>query len=236
MAQLADRGLKELEVLKIDFSDLDGLEGEIQSEKQQVVYLSNELQEQEGVLALNRQIQIEILKKEKAQSLERLENYSRLKSSESQVERLLAEFDARAELEKVEQELGFAKQRGKLELPIQGGRVVSSFGRGFDPTSGLQIFKKGIEVSGQASQSVTAISSGKVAFTGELPNYGQVIIIDHGDHFYSLLGHLGKVLKKNKDFVSPGELIGQMDLKGSPIYFEIRSGNVAVNPLQWVVN
>lgn len=264
MANLVDRGLKEIEVLRIDFADQEQLQAQIQSEKQQVMYLSQELEEQESVVALNQKLQMEILKKEKAQSLTQLENYRKLKSSEAQVENLIAEFSARAELEKsadtekqvnrevqptlslkdsgqgvasqMAQNEPFSKLRGKLPLPLGGGKVVSGYGKGFDRLSGLQIFKKGIEIMGQKSQPVVAISSGRVAFSGELPNYGQVIIIDHGDHFYSLLGHLGSLQKKTKDWVGAGDLIGQTDIQGTPIYFEIRSRNVAVNPLQWVVN
>ena len=236
ISQLADLGLKELEVLRIDLGDLEGLESELQNEKQQIVYLSHEVQEQESVLALNRQLQLEILKKQKAQSLSQLESYSRLKSSESQVERLIGGFNARNELESVDHDVSFAKLRGKLPLPLEGGKVTSTFGKGYDPLSGLQIFKKGVEISGTRAQAVVAISSGRVAFSGELPNYGQVIIIDHGDHFYSLLGHLGVVLKKAKDQVNIGDSIGQTDSRGTPVYFEIRSRNVAVNPLQWVMN
>ena len=246
IAHLADHGLKEIEVLRIDLSDLGQLEGQILDEKQQVTYLSHDLEEQESVLALNQRLKNDLLKKEKTQSLTQLENYRKLKTSETQIEHLISEFNARAELEnvastekriaKMMSEGAFAKARGRLPLPLAGGKVVSAFGKGFDALSGLQIFKKGVEISGEKSQSVLAVSAGRVAFSGELPNYGQVIIIDHGDHFYTLVGHLGAVLKQTKDWVSPGDSIGQMDQKGTPVYFEIRSRNVAVNPLQWVVN
>jgi septal ring factor EnvC (AmiA/AmiB activator) len=246
IAHLADHGLKEIEVLRIDLSDLGQLEGQILDEKQQVTYLSHDLEEQESVLALNQRLKNDLLKKEKTQSLTQLENYRKLKTSETQIEHLISEFNARAELEnvastekriaKMMSEGAFSKARGRLPLPLAGGKVVSAFGKGFDALSGLQIFKKGVEISGEKSQSVLAVSAGRVAFSGELPNYGQVIIIDHGDHFYTLVGHLGAVLKQTKDWVSPGDSIGQMDQKGTPVYFEIRSRNVAVNPLQWVVN
>ncbi len=246
IAHLADHGLKEIEALRIDLSDLGQLEGTILEEKQQVAYLSHDLEEQESVLALNQQLKTNLLKKEKAQSLNQLENYRILKTSETQVEHLISEFNARTELEnvaetekriaKVMSEGEFSRARGRLPLPLEGGKVVSNFGKGYDSLAGLQVFKKGVEISGQKSQSVMAIAPGRVAFSGELPNYGQVIIIDHGDHFYTLMGHLGSVLKKSKDWVSAGDSIGQIDQRGTPVYFEIRSRNVPVNPLQWVVN
>ncbi len=246
MAHLVDHGLKEIEALRIDLSDLQELEGRILEEKQQIVYLAQDIQEQESVLALNQKLQEEVVKNEKVQSLGQFENYRKLKSSETQVEHLISEFTARAELEntvenekriaKVMNDGDFSKLMGKLPLPLVGGRVVSVFGRGYDQLTGLQIFKKGVEISGHKSQPVLAVSAGRVAFSGELPNYGRVMIVDQGSHFYTLYGHLGSTLKSPKDWVKAGDSIGLTDPKGLPIYFEIRSRNVAVNPLQWVAN
>jgi septal ring factor EnvC (AmiA/AmiB activator) len=96
------------------------------------------------------------------------------------------------------------------------------------------VFKKGVELLGRApSQIVHAVAAGKVVFAGSLPTYGQVTIVDHGEHFYSLSGQLGKMLLKTGDAVRLGDAIGETDASGRPLYFEIRSRNVAVNPLQW---
>ena len=134
----------------------------------------------------------------------------------------------------------FAQFKGRLQLPLAAGRVVSSFGRAFDPKSRLFIFKKGIDIvppdGGRGATPVHAIFAGKVAYSGELPEYGQVAIIDHGNHFYSLCAHLGRLSRKAGDAVAAGDAIGLTDGSGTPVYFEIRARNVAVNPLQWVAN
>ena len=62
------------------------------------------------------------------------------------------------------------------------------------------------------------------------------MILDHGDHFYSLCAHLGSILKKTNEWVASHDKVGATDLAGTPLYFEIRARNVAVNPLQWVSN
>lgn len=246
LSNLVDRGLKELEVLKVDLADAAELESKIQEERQQLAYLFQDLREQESVLELNRQLQIDLLKKRRNERIAQLENYHKLKSAETQVEHLISAFNARVELEKsVETERTvskammqglFAQSKGKLPLPVSGGKVVSSFGRAFDARSGLYIFKKGIDISVAPAQTVRAISSGKVAFSGELPNYGRVVILDHGDHFYSLCAHLGTILKQTHHSVAAGDPIGVTADSADPLYFEIRARNVAVNPLQWVLN
>ena len=252
LAALVERGVKEAEALRIDLADADDLERSIGDEKQQLAYMFDDLDEQSGVLKLNQELQADIIKKHHQQRVSQLENYQKLKSAEGQVEDLIKNFNARVELERsteserlaskvaYEQKLitesPFARLKGQLKLPVASGKILTHYGRAFDSRSGLYVFKKGVEIQTDKNQSVSAIYSGKVAFSGELPDYGRVTIIDHGDHFYSLCAHLGSVLKKAGDKVAAGESIGQTDDSGAPVYFEIRSRNVAVNPLQWVSN
>ncbi len=246
LSNLVDRGFKEIETLRADLTDAMQLGARIQDEKQQLAYLFQDLKEQESVLELNRQLQIDFLKKKRNERIAQLENYRNLKSSELQVEHLIKDFNARLELEHEEEtekvaskamaQGGFSKLKGKLPFPVLGGKVISAFGRSFDSRSGLFIFKKGVDIEATKDQPVQAISAGRVAFSGELPNYGRVVIIDHGDHFYSLCAHLGKITKNTNESVAVGDAIGLTDNSGTPLYFEIRARNVAVNPLQWVFN
>jgi murein hydrolase activator len=254
LSNLVDRELREIEVLKADLADADQLESRIQEEKQHLAYLFQDLKEQESVMELNRQLQVDLLRKKYADRVSQLDNYRKLKSAEVQVETLIRDFNARMELERTAEsektasqmerqtqklmQGAFAKLKGTLSLPIDG-KIVSSFGRSFDSESNLYIFKKGVDIAtGAAGKKlpVKAVSSGKVAFSGELPNYGRLTIIDHGDHFYSLCAHLGELTAKEGDKISAGDPIGWTDEIGTPIYFEIRARNVAVNPLQWVSN
>jgi septal ring factor EnvC (AmiA/AmiB activator) len=269
LANLVDRGLKEIEALKVDLADAEQLETRIQEEKEQLAYLFQDLKEQESILELNRQLQGDLIRKRHEERLAQLENYQRLKSAEQQVESLIGQFNARLELERTTEaerlatkaipreihvpaqpesaiagggpNLGlsggvFARLKGRLPLPVADGRVISSFGRGFDPRSRLYIFKKGVDITTAKGAEVHAISSGKIAYSGELPDYGRVAIVDHGEHFYSLCAHLGGLKLKAGDSVAAGDVLGTADDSGSPVYFEIRARNVAVNPLQWVAN
>jgi septal ring factor EnvC (AmiA/AmiB activator) len=245
VANLVDRGLREIESYKADLADADNLETRINEENQHLVYLLQDLKEQEGVLELNRQLQLDLLQRKHQERLSQLDRYRDLKNSESQVQRLIGDFNARKELEKaVEQERivakemrqgPFAKRRGMLPLPV-AGNIISNFGRVFDAKSNLHVFRKGIEIAAGARQEVHAISAGRIAYSGELPNYGRVAIVDHGDHFYSLCANLGSLSRKMGEAVAAGETIGVSDDAGAPVYFEIRARNIAVNPLQWVSN
>jgi septal ring factor EnvC (AmiA/AmiB activator) len=159
---------------------------------------------------------------------------------------MLGEFNARRELQKqVEedrararvaralQESLFGRKQGSLPLPVKGS-IVGHFGRALDPGSRLTVFKKGIEIQAPPGAPVAAVASGRVAYAGSLPNYGRVLILDHGDHYYTLSAHLNDITRRTGDSVESGDLVGHADSSGQPVYFEIRSRNIAVNPLQWV--
>ena len=242
LARLVDRGIREIKTLRSDIAEAGHLQGKIEQEKQQLTVLFNDLKEQENVLELNRRVELELLKKKQDERVSYLENYRKLKSSQAQVEELLHKFDAKKEISsavKTESALNrgsptFAQLKGKLRSPLSEGKIASQFGKSFDARSGLYVFKKGVDIVGHRNQAVFAVSSGKIVFSGILPEYGQTVIIDHGNHYYSLCAHLGQVNRPQNTWVTEGESIGATDENGTPLYFEIRSRNVAVNPLQWM--
>jgi septal ring factor EnvC (AmiA/AmiB activator) len=243
LGRLASRNLVEIEAFRADLADADQLETRIQEERQQLAYLFQDLKERESVMELNRQLQVDLLSRRQADRVAQLENYRKLKSAEGHVERLIRDFNSRLELEReVETErqaaksmmLGeFARAKGSLRLPVEG-RVVGGFGRTLDPRSHLHVFKKGVDIDAGPSRAVVAVAAGKVAFSGELPGYGRVAIVDHGDHFYSLCANLGELARKAGESVKMGDRLGESDTSGAPVYFEIRARNIAVNPLQWM--
>ncbi|NDD91961.1 hypothetical protein EBZ37_07745, partial [bacterium] len=217
LSSMARAGIREIEELKVDLADAESLEKRIQEEKQQVAYLFQDLEEQQSLLELNQQIQVDLLKKEHQARVAQLENYRVLKSSEAQVEQMIRDFNARRELEEmVERDRAaaraaraiedgvFAKLKGRLTLPIEG-QVLTKFGRFLDPQSQLHVFRKGIDIQASPQSPVRAVAPGKVAFSGELPNYGKVLIIDHGDHYYTLCGNLGESSRKAGDPVLGGD-------------------------------
>jgi septal ring factor EnvC (AmiA/AmiB activator) len=243
LAGIAHKGVRELDLLKIDLADADRIEGRIQDERQQLAALTQEIEEKEGVLELNKQLQADLLSKKHADRIVQLQNYRNLKRAEGEVERLLGEFNARRELERAsdaERSVNrafatstFAKLRGHLPLPVKG-KIVSKFGKNFDPGAGLNVFRKGIEIAASTSSEVKAVTAGRVAFVGEMPKMGRIVILDHGDHFYTISGNLGDTALKKGDAVSAGDRLGISSADGTPVYFEIRARNIAVNPLQWV--
>ncbi|MCP5046073.1 MAG: M23 family metallopeptidase, partial [bacterium] len=85
---------------------------------------------------------------------------------------------------------------------------------------------------------VRAVYAGEVVFANYFKGYGNLIIVQHSNNFYSLYGHCEKFFKNKGDSVREGEMISIAGDSGSTsgkvLHFEIRSGSSAENPIQWL--
>jgi len=76
-----------------------------------------------------------------------------------------------------------------------------------------------------------------VVFADRFSGYGKMMIIDHGQRYYSVYAHLSDLLKKPGEAVRRGDpigLVGDSDsLAGARLYFEIRKDGKPVDPLPW---
>jgi murein hydrolase activator len=126
---------------------------------------------------------------------------------------------------------------GGLPWPIDGA-VLTRFGMQRHPQFGTMVFRRGIEIEAREGQSVRAVEKGEVAYADWYKGFGKLMILDHGNGFYSLYGNLSRLDFAKGDRVSKGQLIGLAgetgSLKGAKLYFEIRRDGEAQDPLRWL--
>ncbi len=132
---------------------------------------------------------------------------------------------------------GFSALKGKLPLPSDGILEVA-FGKVINPKFNTVTVQKGWDIRAAEGTMVRAIARGQVVYAGWLRGYGNVLIIDHGGGFHSLVAHLGTLSRAVGESVEPGDPVGTVgdtgSLKGPYLYFEIRQDGEAVDPAQWV--
>jgi murein DD-endopeptidase MepM/ murein hydrolase activator NlpD len=123
----------------------------------------------------------------------------------------------------------FATSKGRLLFPIIGKAEAHAARR--EGTDG-----PGLEVRAQMGAVVRAVFGGKVAFTDRYGAYGRIVILDHGDHYYSVSGNLAEVDVRLGDEITAGERIGTVgdDGQGPMLYFEIRHGAETLVPGPWL--
>ena len=132
---------------------------------------------------------------------------------------------------------GFATLKGSLSLPATGN-IISRFGNRTDPTLNMVFFQKGIEIEAKQGEAIRAIYDGKVLYADWFKGYGNMIIVDHGDGYYSLSAHLSEIVKNVGEPVEAGEVIAFAgdtgSLKGPCLYFELRYHGKPLDPEQWL--
>jgi len=131
----------------------------------------------------------------------------------------------------------FATLKGKLPLPLSG-KILSTYGKKVDPKLNTAFFQKGIEIAAQQGAAIKAIHEGKILYAEWFKGYGNIVIVDHGDSYYSLSAHLSQINKRVGDRVEAGEVIALSgdtgSLKGPCLYFELRHHGEPLDPSEWL--
>lgn len=132
----------------------------------------------------------------------------------------------------------FYEKRGSLNHPFQG-ELVQNYGMIKNSRYKYRLTHKGLRYRAPVSKGsvkkgpVKAVFDGKVSFLGPVSGYGNTIIIDHGDHFYSVYAGLDQYKVQVGDKVSENADLGQVR---EVLYFEIRHFSDAVDPSHWLKN
>lgn len=132
----------------------------------------------------------------------------------------------------------FAKGLGQLDWPVRG-ELVGRFGIETHPRFGTQIRNDGIDISAPIGTTVHAVAKGRVDFANDdYEGMGGMIVLNHGDGYFTLYGHLDAVLVSSGQEVLPGAAIGRVgdvgSLKGPILHFEVRKGSSPQNPETWL--
>lgn len=125
-------------------------------------------------------------------------------------------------------------RKGRLPLPVVGD-LVGRYGENL-PTG---LTRKGIDIASRPGAQVVATYDGRVAYAGTFRGYGQLLIIDHGDGYHSLLAGMARIDAHSGQRVSTGEPVGQMGSGGDGgriLYVELRRQGQPINPLPWLAS
>ena len=120
-----------------------------------------------------------------------------------------------------------------LVAPLKG-KIISAFGKVWDSATRNWIHNKGVRVESEYGKQVYAVDVGAVSYDGWIPGYGKVIIIKHGGGYFSVYGHLSKMLLNRGAKVSKGMVVGLVGDTGTvdipSLYFEISTPTRNIDP------
>ncbi len=133
--------------------------------------------------------------------------------------------------------LAFRAQRGRLAPPVPG-KLLRGFGKVIDAEYRTETFQKGVDFQVEVGEPVYAIAAGEVRFADWFRGYGRMLILDHGDGYFTVTGHLDAIDVAVGQRVAGGDRLGAAgetgSLSGPRLYFEIRHGAYAVDPAEWL--
>lgn len=93
----------------------------------------------------------------------------------------------------------------------------------------------GIDIADDEGTPVRAAMAGRVEDTGWVSGYGNTVMIQHGDGFSTLYGHLAGYAVSPGQYVEAGEVIAYMGNTGNStgphLHFEIHKNGRLVNPV-----
>ncbi|MBF0560407.1 MAG: peptidoglycan DD-metalloendopeptidase family protein [Alphaproteobacteria bacterium] len=130
----------------------------------------------------------------------------------------------------VKQTRPFSEARGTLPLPARG-RIVTSYGQVND----VGLASKGLTIRTRPGAQVIAPYDGVVVFSGNFRGYGQLLIIEHGEGYHTLLAGMTRIDTGVGQHLVAGEPVGVVDAEGdSTLYVELRREGQPINPLPWL--
>jgi septal ring factor EnvC (AmiA/AmiB activator) len=131
----------------------------------------------------------------------------------------------------------FKAYKGLLRWPVKG-KIISFFGPYRDNKYKVMNFRSGIDIQAERGEPIRSISAGLTIYANWFKGFGNMIIIDHGDHYYTVYAHLEEVFKVKGDRVEKGEVIATVgdsgSLMGPALHFEVRHHGKPVDPLKWI--
>ena len=123
-----------------------------------------------------------------------------------------------------------ASMKGKLPWPVSG-KLRVRYAPQNNPTS------RGLGFSTAEGAEVKAVAGGTVVHNDVLRGFGTVLILQHGEEYYSLYAFLGNSPMKVGQDVAGRQTIGTAGyypvIKGPGLYFELRFKQKAINPEPW---
>ena len=229
--------------------DVEGLSvqtAEIRSDKEKFEGLEKELAKKRVEIKKDREERDRLLSSVRKEKMQYKESLNELEANARSLQQLLYKLERQASVaskgspnEKIKgyPASGFERQRGLLDFPVKG-EVIGFFGKEIDKDSKTAVYRKGIEISTRTGSQIKAVYNGRIIYAGQFKGYGLMMIIDHGEGFYTLYAHAAKLLKKLNDEINKGDIIGEVGESGtageSSLYFEVRRGGRPENPLDWL--
>jgi hypothetical protein len=127
-----------------------------------------------------------------------------------------------------------ARKAVPTTMPIPMSYYSSNYGYRIDPITGRSSFHTGVDLIAPHGTPIVAAAGGVVAAVGFVPEYGNIVEVDHDNGLTSRYAHLSRSLVKVGDVVLKGQNIAHVGSTGRTtgphLHFEVREKGIPLNP------
>jgi len=210
---------------------------ELDYEKNEKLVLEEDLENQITIISGERRKRADLLQEIRNKKSLELAAIDSLRQAEKALDRTILSLHGKPEKSAKEPLKHFKKYKGLLNIPVSG-KIITFFGPYKNRKFNVINFRSGIEIMADRGEPIQAVQNGIVLYSGWFKSYGNMIIIDHGMHYYSVYAHAEELFKSKGDPVEEGEVIATVgdtaSMTGSNLYFELRHRGKPIDPLKWL--
>ena len=133
---------------------------------------------------------------------------------------------------------GSATSLSNLQWPVPSCTLITSrFGYRVAPITGASTYHGGLDIGAGMGTSIVAAGAGDVIYSGANGGYGNCVMIDHGNGYVTLYGHLSSISVSVGQTVSQGATIGAVGSTGNStgphLHFEVLKNGTRIDPEQF---
>ena len=233
-----------LEKLRADQTELESMLEQLNAKRAEKKALEIELSQRIAVLDNEQDKRTTLLKKIRGRKELEQAAFKSLHQAAKALDSTLAAFQPGAAEAAAQKATGaaddnrpFETYKGLLDWPVKG-KIISFFGPYRDEKAKLVNFQSGINIRAERGEPIRAVSDGYAIYSSWFKGFGNMLIIDHGNHYYTVYAHLEEVFKVKGDRIDKEEVIATVgdsgSLMGPALHFEIRHHGKPIDPLEWI--
>ncbi|MFZ0485246.1 MAG: peptidoglycan DD-metalloendopeptidase family protein [Desulfobacterales bacterium] len=219
---------------------LEQLLAELKAKKKGRLAVETDLEKEIEMMSRERQKRSQLLddiRKKRSLKLAALES---LKQAAENLDHTVISLKSEADLTEPKENISiksFSSLKGLLNMPVKG-KIVSFFGPHRNKKFNVINFQSGIEIKADRGEPIRAVYNGRILYARWFKGYGNMIIIDHGNNYYTIYAHAQEIFASQGDTVEMGEVVATVGDSGSMIgpslHFEVRHHGKPVDPLKWI--
>ena len=121
--------------------------------------------------------------------------------------------------------------KGQLSYPTEG-QVKLTYGAYRDEQNEYAFLVRGLLFETKKGAKIYAAGPGHVIFRDPIPYWGETIIIQHDDNYYSVYAGVSNMISNLNSFVQANEVVATASK--TEFYFELRHFDNTLNPKNWL--